>query len=124
MLETLQNELRADCQVLQRTFELASAAIRDENVSNYPIFALHRDEEFPIGLRFVEHQQFQLNYSYNVTTLEEMVAKSIVALENVDEFRKIYKNPDDFFCFLIIDSDEDGLPHPRFWFAPIGGAIV
>ncbi len=121
MLESLQNELREDCLLLQRTFEQASETIRDENVSNYPIFVLHRDEHFPIGLPLISAEKYETHYSYNVSTLEEMVAKKIVEMENVGEFRKIYKSPDDFFCFLIIDTDAEGAPHPRFWFAPIGG---
>ena len=101
MLEKLQQELREDCQILQRAFEQASQTIRDENVSRYPIFTLHLDDVFPIGLALISYEQFDTHYSYNVSTLEEMVAKTIVMMENVDEFRKIYKNPDNFFCFLI-----------------------
>ncbi|MEY4927177.1 MAG: hypothetical protein RI894_1613 [Bacteroidota bacterium] len=121
MLETLQNELREDCIVLQRAFEQASETIRDEKVSHYPIFVLHRDEYFPIGLPLIQSEKHETRYSYNVSTLEEMVAKKIVEMDNVDEFRKIYKSPDDFFCFLIVDTDAEGAPHPRFWFVPIGG---
>lgn len=121
MITQLQNELREDCFTLQRVFEQASEMIRDESISNYPIFALHRDEQFPIGLLLTAFGQHSTHYSYNVSTLEELVAKSIVAMDAIDEFRKIYKNPDEFFCFLIIDTDGNGAPHPRFWFVPIGG---
>ncbi len=121
MLEKLQVELREDCILLQRTFEQASQTIRDENVSNYPLFVVHQDDIFPIGLSLIDHAKLDTHFSYNVSTLEEMVAKTIVEMDNVDEFRKIYKDPDSFFCFLVIDTDEQGAPHPRFWFVPIGG---
>ncbi len=121
MVEKLQTELREDCAVLQRTFEQASQTIRDENVSRYPIFVLHGEDIFPIGLALVAYRKHGTHYAYNVSTLEEMVSKKIVEMADVDEFRKIYKDPDSFFCFLIIDTDATGAPHPRFWFVPIGG---
>lgn len=124
MITQLQNDLRDDCFTLQRVFEQASETIRDESISNYPIFVLHRDEQFPIGLFLTAFGQYHTHYSYNVSTLEELVAKSIVAMDAIDEFRKIYKSPDEFFCFLIIDTDENASPHPRFWFVPIGGVAA
>ena len=46
-----------------------------------------------------------LDWNYYVTYLDEFVQRKIVANDKIDDFRKIYKNPDEFCCLFVIDGD-------------------
>jgi hypothetical protein len=110
-----------DCERLAQVFTQTSNAIRDEGVSKYPIFVAHRQEQMAVGLALVNGATMCTEFSYQATTLEELVAKRIVQFEQLDEFRKIYKNPNNFWCFMTIEIDEDDgdeTPQTRFSFIP------
>ncbi len=83
----------------------AADTILDQDVSNYPIFAVF-NEQLSLGLPIVEGQEGESNaLSINATTLEELVTKNIIEMSKVDNFRTVYKNPRDFFCLFLIDQD-------------------
>jgi hypothetical protein len=117
----VQDLLLKDCERLAAVFTQASDTIRDEGVSKYPIFVAHEQTQMAVGLPLIQHEKQQTAFSYQATTLEELVAKRIVQFEQLEEFRKIYKNPDLFWCFMTIEIDaEDGddTPQTKFWFIP------
>jgi hypothetical protein len=82
----------------------AADTIQDQDISNYPVFMVYESEEHPgLGLPVVAAQQGegQFGWSINATTLEELAAKKIVAMENVDRFRSVYKTHPDSICCLV-----------------------
>ena len=115
----MQTALLNDCERLSRLFSEASATIRDEGVSKYPIFVAHQQKQMQVGLPLVNAAKMQTDFSYQATTLEELVAKRIVQFEQLEEFRRIFKNPDLFWCFMTIEMDGDDTPQTKFWFIPI-----
>ena len=114
----MQDLLLQDCERLAAVFTEASDTIRDEGVSKYPIFVAHEQAQMSVGLPLVQHKAMQTAFSYQASTLEELVAKRIVQLEQLEEFRKIYKDPDTFWCFMTIEIDGDDTPQTKFWFVP------
>jgi hypothetical protein len=115
----MQNRLLEDCEQLQHIFRTTSATIRDEGVSKYPIFVAHEQEQMSVGLPLVNAGSSLTRLSYQATTLEELVAKQIVPMSQLDEFRKIYKSPDDYWCFMTIEIDDDNdTPQTHFYFLP------
>jgi hypothetical protein len=118
-----QAELIADSDQFAAIFAQASNTIRDEGVSKYPIFVAHQQAILPLGIALIDYLQSDTHYSYQATTLEELVAKRVVSLESLDEFRRIYKNPDTHLCVLTFEVEEENFdPQPRFWFIPLAAA--
>lgn len=77
--------------------------VLDADVSAYPIFAVHQ-LELDLGILVLARQPEQLRWSVQISTLEEMAAKKLIAMEKVDGFRKVYKNPHEFLCLLVLSD--------------------
>lgn len=110
-------QLQHDIKPYLTHLERAAATVRDQDVSNYPIFFAYNGEANPNapGLATMEIPTPRgVLWKVNMTTLEELVARQVVAQERIDPFRKIYKNSPDNLCFLIVA--EDGA---RFGFVPV-----
>ena len=91
----------------------ATETILDKDVSEYPIFVVHQQEEVSIGIPLVE-KEGDRPWSVNASTLEELATKKVIGMEKVDDFRKIYKDPQAFFClFVLQDSRADFVFMPR-----------
>jgi len=120
MAEQQQNWVQLQTDVLPLRDQLAEAAetVVDEGVSNYPIFFAYAgdvNEQAP-GI-YVTDLATKRGFTWriNITTLEEMVAKTVIPPEKIDPFREVYKKNSDAICFLIVD--EEGA---RFGFVPKG----
>ena len=95
--------LEADIKTLGELFKDAAQTIVNQNVSNYPIFVAHR-YALNMGIELVERERMNTNWSFNASTLEEIVTKNIISRDKLDNFRAIYKSPDDFVCVFVIDE--------------------
>jgi len=110
----LQDDVKPHLQPLGQ----AADTVRDQDVSNYPIFFAYAGEEneHAPGIAVLEIPTTRgTRWKVNVSTLEELVAKQVITQERIDPFRKVYKNTPDTLCFLIVD--EEGA---RFGFVPRG----
>jgi hypothetical protein len=81
----------------------AAETILDNEVSNYPIFIATQDE-IDMGLQIIDHETTTAAWSIYASTLEEFVAKQVVLLEKVDDFKKTYKDPREHNCYFIISK--------------------
>lgn len=81
----------------------AAESVVDQEVSNYPILVYYHGEEVAaLGLPVVSHTQADPSWSVNLTTLEELVTRKVVAVEKVDDFRQLYRaRMSDHLCFLV-----------------------
>lgn len=79
----------------------ASDTIRNQNVSDYPIFVVHQNE-VEIGIPIADREKIKGNWSINASSMEEFIAKQIITEEKKDSFRTIYKNPDLFICVFSL----------------------
>lgn len=95
----LENELKPYRKILGK----ASEVVLDENVSKYPIFVVHQ-QEVAMGIPLIEADGKQFKWSVNVSTLEEFVTKGIIFEDKIDEFRKNYKDPEEFLCFFSLSE--------------------
>lgn len=95
--------LEADIKTLGELLKDAAQTIVNEGVSNYPIFIAHR-YALNMGIELVDREKMKTNWSLNASTLEEVVTKNIISRDNLDNFRSIYKSPDNFVCVFVIDE--------------------
>ncbi len=81
----------------------AAETIQNENVSNYPIFVTHK-QHLEIGIPFAENLGRNAEWSVNASTLEEFVAKKIIDVAKVDEFKKVFKPVEGHVCLFVLSE--------------------
>lgn len=82
--------------------EKAAASVQDQDISNYPIFVLYQQEENAgLGIPVVAGTPENTGWSVNVSTLEELATKKVVAMENVERFSSVYKTNPQALCCLV-----------------------
>ena len=111
-------QLQNDVKPHLTTLAQAATTVRDQDVSNYPLFFAYAgspNEQAP-GIFVLEVPTDRgVTWRVNVSTLEELVAKQVVTRQRVDPFRKVYKDSPSTLCFLIVDAEG-----ARFGFVPTG----
>ena len=105
-------KLREEVKPYLKMLKEASRTIRDQDVSNYPIFVFHQ-QEIELGVSLVRHEDISGNWSVNASTLEEFVVRQLIEEERVKGFKKHYHDPDTHFCLFVLS--ELG---PEFIFIP------
>lgn len=102
-----------DFAIVSETLKEASYQIRKRGFSDYPIFPISKYSEAPIGQLLIDKHEVASTWNYNASYLDEFVQREIVAKDKEDEFKKAYKNPDEFCCLFVIDGE-----FTRFLFIP------
>lgn len=74
-------------------------------VTKYPIFvALRSQLDIDIGLPIINRAELDITWSFNASHLEDFVISNIIHDDKVDEFKKNYKNPDEYMCVFIAEE--------------------
>jgi len=97
--------LKLDLKKFSKALKEASGTVRNENVSDYPIFIVHKDE-VNIGILLIEPIQSGSHWSFSISTMEEFVSKNLIQEDKVESFQKAYKDPDSHLCLFVIDPSE------------------
>lgn len=102
VLESLQNDLSQVGDTLKQLAQLVIA----EKVSEYPVFvAAHQFVQ--LGKPVFDLDDVQLNWYFNISTLEEMTQKGVVKAENLNRFRRTYGDPEERACiFVVTETDQ------------------
>lgn len=100
-------QLQTDILPHKEALHQAADTVKDEDVSNYPIFfanAVQHNDHAP----GIEVLQIKTNrgttWIINITTLEELATKNIITAEKIDPFRQVYRKSPEALCFLIVDE--------------------
>ncbi|MCP4458268.1 MAG: hypothetical protein GY816_09635 [Cytophagales bacterium] len=80
----------------------AAYQIRKQNFSKFPIFPISK-VEIPIGQMLYEPGFAENSWYYNASFIEEFEQRGLV--ENADDFKQAYKNPDEFCCLFVVDEE-------------------
>jgi len=99
LVKTLENEL----QRYNGAFREVADTTMTSDVSNYPIFVAHQ-KSIEIGISLISREQANTFWSYNISTLEEFVTKRIISDEGLEDFKRVYKDPNKFICLFIIED--------------------
>ena len=85
---------------------LATAAetIRNENVSNYPIFVASKTG-VEIGVLLFSQGQLPDNWCVMASSLEEFHVKKIIDTEKMDDFMDLYRSRPEEICVFAIDTE-------------------
>ncbi len=85
------------------TLKEASYQIRTAGFE-FPIFPISKSE-LPVGQLLIPKQPLNLIWNYNASFLNEFVQRELVAVEKEEEFKKNYKDPDEFCCLFVVDNE-------------------
>ncbi len=102
-----------DFVVVADTLKEASYQVRKRGYSNYPIFPISKVPT-PIGQTLITRGELATNWHYNVTYLDEFVQRKLI--DDVEAFKKAYKDPDEFCCLFVIDENFTSfvfIPYPE-----------
>lgn len=103
--DQLLKQLEKDALRFGKVFQEAATTVLDQEVSSYPIFIAHQ-HEVAMGILLVDRESHQSNWSFHISTLEEFVTKGIISNDRIEEFKKVYKNPNLFMCLFVLDQVE------------------
>jgi len=104
-----------DFVVVSETLKEASYQVRKRGFSDYPIFAIGKID-LPIGQLLVGKTDLATNWNYNASFLDEFVQLDIVSNEKLEDFKKSYKDPDEFCCLFVVDDEFTNfvyIPYPE-----------
>jgi len=97
--------LRNDFYKLSETFEtLAGEAIR-QGVTRFPVF-IAGETPPPLGLPLVRAGEAGAMYCYNISHLEELTRRGVIAPDKVNDFKRAFVNPLGNACVLILRRQE------------------
>ena len=83
--------------------EKACDEIFNQDISNYPIFVISK-EPVNLGILIADTTSNLGSWNVYISTLEEFSTKKLIRQERINEFRKIYKDPEDFYCLFVIEN--------------------
>ncbi len=102
-----------DFVVVADTLKEAAYQVKKQGFSDFPIFPISKVGQ-PIGQLLLDKDDMPLEWNYYITYLDEFLQRKLI--DNEEEFKKAYKDPDEFCCLFVIDSDFTNflfIPYPE-----------
>ncbi len=93
-----------DFVVVSNTLKEAAYQIKKRGFSDYPIFAISKDE-LPIGELLIPKKELALEWNYYASYIDEFTQRQLIDEEKLEDFIKNYKNPEEFCCLFVVDKD-------------------
>lgn len=97
-------ELEKVLKKMRNSLTEAADTIRNENISNYPIIIVSRND-IELGIPLFTSANNEGGWFFRATTLEELHTKNIVNADALDNFRQLYKARAADLCCLIPDAE-------------------
>ena len=96
--------ITADFAVVAETLKEASYQIRKRDFSNYPIFPISK-VNIPIGQLLIAQRELATQWSFYASFLDEFMQRKLIDPDKEEEFKKTYKDPDEFCCLFVVDEE-------------------
>lgn len=77
--------------------------IRDQDVSNYPIFIAHQSD-IHMGIPVIDKEETGDLWNVNASTLEEFVTKNVVKEDHIEKFREVYNSKNNHVCVFVLSE--------------------
>lgn len=104
--EIILREIYGDLYLIKSFITKVLLEVKENDVSNYPIIVLSQ-KELVLGVKIVDKEDFDLNWNFNISHLEEFVIKGIVLKEKAQDFIKVYKEHTNHFCLFVTFDEKE-----------------
>jgi hypothetical protein len=97
------------------TLKEASYQIRKREISAYPVFPVCKEEQ-PIGQLILPRHQAENEWNYYASFMDEFVQRGFIDTDKQEDFKKAYKDADEFCCLFVIDKEFTNfvfIPYPE-----------
>lgn len=81
----------------------AAYQVKSRGFSDYPIFPISKEKQ-PIGQLFLGKEEKNLEWNYYITYVDEFIQRKLIAEDALEDFKKAYKDPDEFCCLFVMDG--------------------
>ncbi|TFV94137.1 hypothetical protein E4S40_08845 [Algoriphagus kandeliae] len=81
----------------------AAYQVKSRGFSDFPIFPISKEKQ-PIGQLFLGKEEKNLEWNYYITYIDEFVQRKLIAEDALEDFKKAYKDPDEFCCLFVMDG--------------------
>jgi hypothetical protein len=81
----------------------AAYQVKSRGFSDFPIFPISKEMQ-PIGTLFLGKVEKNLEWNYFITYVDEFVQRKLIAEDALDDFKKAFKDPDEFCCLFVMDG--------------------
>lgn len=88
---------------ISRVLFEASYQIRIRKISDFPIFPIAK-QNIQIGQLLIEQGKGGLQWNYYISYLEDFKRIKLIESDKEDFFKANYKNPDEFCCLFVVDT--------------------
>ena len=91
----------------------AAYQIRKRGFSEFPVFPVCKEPQ-PIGQILIDKTQLGTEWNYYATYVDEFIQRGLI--ENAEDFKAAYKDPDEFCCLFVVDKDFTNfvfIPYPE-----------
>ncbi len=97
------DSLEKDIQYYKSAIKEVADEVLENKLSEYPVFIAH---ELPISLgeMILDKDDFSRSWSISASTLEELTENQVIQEDKQEEFKKVYKNPQEHICIFLISE--------------------
>lgn len=81
----------------------AAYQVKSRGFSDFPIFPISKEMQ-PIGKLFLGKVEKKLEWNYFITYVDEFVQRKLIAEDALEDFKKAFKDPDEFCCLFVMDG--------------------
>jgi hypothetical protein len=103
-LNDILKSLEKDISFYNDSIKEIADEILENGVSEYPIFIAHKNI-IELGEIILNREDFNTEWSVNVSVLEEFIEKGLVLKERAGEFKNVFKDPKTNICIFLVTEE-------------------
>ncbi len=97
-------QISSDFAIVAETLKDTSYQIRKRGFSDYPIFVVSK-QPINVGSLLLGRTELNNDWNYFASYLADFQARELITQHQEPLFIENYKNPEEFCCLFVIDSD-------------------
>jgi hypothetical protein len=101
LLKAYLQSLRLDLNLFKDSIREVSEDVIKEGYSQFPVFIAHQ-AEVKLGEVILDREEIGSNFTFQGSTLEELVERKIVLPKNEAKFKAAYKDPGKYCCIFLV----------------------
>ncbi len=104
-----------DFVIVSETLKEAAYQLKARKISEFPIFPISKNQ-LPVGQLLLGKTEVATEWNYNFSFLEEFQQRMLVTEDKLEEFKKNYKDPEEFCCLFVVDDEFTNfvfIPYPE-----------